>query len=219
MSLHSRTTHLPSSPVMAAPPHGTAFLSSVARLEQRRTTPGNLMPITFDAVLPCRNNAAISPILCNARYGPDVEQGIYHVCMKIVPYQPNVHLPSPTREHGEFTFLGEIVDLHRLNLPIDFNIIQTDIRSLLTVTGNVSTIDPLDNSFTVALTQNIAGHPGTLTVHTVTTQPNWPDNDLPTLNERVSFSAELFTVDFHEPVVLLDEFTNVVNAPPAAAVM
>lgn len=77
---------------MAAVPQGAAFLSTMARLEQPRDTPGNVVPITswitFDAVLPCQNNSAISPILCNARYlrqsvGEIVEQGIYHIFLKV----------------------------------------------------------------------------------------------------------------------------------------
>jgi hypothetical protein len=78
----------------------------------------------------------------------------------------------------------------------------------------------MDNTFTLALTQNIGNATGMLTVHTVTfRQPNWPNNDLPTLNERVVFSAELFTVALGKPVLLLDEFTNILNAPPPTAVV
>jgi hypothetical protein len=54
---------------MAPPPQDIGSLSSMARLEQPCTTPGEVMPITFDVILPCKNNTAISPILFNAHYG------------------------------------------------------------------------------------------------------------------------------------------------------
>ena len=86
---------------MTAPP-GVAFLSTVARLEEpREGDEVHPAAITFDAILPCRNNNAISPILCNARYIPRtrerVQQGNYQLFIQVThnlghPAPPNTHL-------------------------------------------------------------------------------------------------------------------------------
>ena len=143
---------------MAAPPPGVAFLSSVARLEHPREGDNDhLAALTFDALLPCRNNCTISPIVCNARYvrrtGEHVEQGIYQVFLQviinhrhpassnvplseIIPYEPNLHLPSPVREDHDFTFLAEIITVrmpmffHVINMPHD---IFSDAPSTFTI--------------------------------------------------------------------------------------
>lgn len=75
--------------LMATPPPGVAFLSSMARLEQpREGGHDHLAAVTFDALLPCRNNCTISPIVCNARYvrrtDEDVQQGIYQVFLQVI---------------------------------------------------------------------------------------------------------------------------------------
>ena len=73
---------------MAAPPLGGTFLSTMALLEHpcERTHAFNTT-ITFDALLPCRNNHANSPIICNVRYiecaGDHVWQGIYQLFLQV----------------------------------------------------------------------------------------------------------------------------------------
>lgn len=73
---------------MAVPPPGVAFLSAVARLEFPRETAGPVRAVTFDVVLPCPNDLAISPIICSARYiqgfGEHVIQGVYEMLLKVM---------------------------------------------------------------------------------------------------------------------------------------
>lgn len=77
---------------MATPPAGYAFLSTIALLEQRREGDAQrgalFTPVTFDALLPCRNDCGNSPITCNVRYmqhmGEHIEEGIYDVFLKVI---------------------------------------------------------------------------------------------------------------------------------------
>ncbi|KAF8271901.1 hypothetical protein EI94DRAFT_1796764 [Lactarius quietus] len=171
---------------------GSVILSTAAQLEQQRVTAAEIFVITFDALLPCQNNIAISPLLCNARYlchraHENVQNGFYHICIRIMPYQPNVHLPSPLCEDDKFTFLGEIIELYALPLP--FNIIHTDIPSLIVAIGTVTEVHAEDVSFSISVTQLLAaGLVVTLIIHTVTH----------------AFSGKLISVEDQDPIVLLN---------------
>ena len=73
---------------MAAPPPGVAFLSMIARLEHPCQGNIALFPaVTFDALLPCQNDHAISPILCNACYircsEEIISQGNYQLFLQV----------------------------------------------------------------------------------------------------------------------------------------
>ncbi|KAF8262720.1 hypothetical protein EI94DRAFT_1704556 [Lactarius quietus] len=160
---------------------GSVILSTAAQLEQQQVTAAEIFVITFDALLPCQNNIAISPLLCNARYL------CHHAHENIMPYQPNVHLPSPLCEDDKFTFLGEIIELYALPLP--FNIIHTDIPSLIVAIGTVTEVHAEDVSFSISVTQLLAaGLVVTLIIHTVTH----------------AFSGKLISVEDQDPIVLLN---------------
>ncbi|KAN0137426.1 hypothetical protein V8E53_004871 [Lactarius tabidus] len=210
---------------MAAPLPGAAYLSSMARLEQHRNTPALVAAhttMTFDTLLPCKNNPAISPIICSARYiaptsTPIVEEGIYHIFIKLVVYQPNLHVASPVREDNDFTFLGQIVSLRRLDLPFDFDLLQSDIPSIFIITGNVMQVDTLDIMFTTSLIQNTAEDlpVGTIIIRTVTFAHSlWPNNPLPAVNERIAFSGKLLSMEGHKPILLVDQIDNALNGQP-----
>ena len=92
--------------------------------------------------------------------------------------------------------------------------LQTHIPSVVVVKGSVCLVDTTDNSFSVALSQNLADNVsvGTLTVHTVTfSDANWPHNHLPTVNATVAFSGELLSVEQSDPILLLDQIDDTVN--------
>ncbi|KAF8270734.1 hypothetical protein EI94DRAFT_1698604 [Lactarius quietus] len=104
-----------------------------------------------------------------------------------MPYQPNVHLPSPLHDDAKFTFLGEIIELCALPLP--FDIIHSDIRSLIVAVGTVTEVNAEDVSFSMSVTQVLAaGLVVTLTIHTITH----------------AFSGKLISVEDQDPIILLN---------------
>ncbi|KAF8268973.1 hypothetical protein EI94DRAFT_1699851 [Lactarius quietus] len=123
-----------------------------------------------------------------------------------MPYQPNVHLPSPLRDDAKFTFLGEIIELCALPLP--FDIIHSDIPSLIVAVGTVTEVNAEDVSFSMSVTQVLAaGLVVTLTIHTVTCGNQvWPApvQQMLTINQCLAFSGKLISVEDQDPIILLN---------------
>ena len=58
-------------------------------------------------------------------------------------------------------FLTVSFQMHRLDMPFMFDLLETDIPLRITYTGHVSFVDAAGNEFSILLSQNM----GTLTIH------------------------------------------------------
>lgn len=185
-------------------------------------------PVTFDALLPCPNNTAISLIVCNVRCVRGIGEHIgclqrwpiNLLLLQIVNYQLNIHLPSLIQHDHEFTFLGEITFmsyvLWHMQLPRSWqspfrNATSTCHSTLIfckfTFCGHVLSFKPDHLGFVITLCQYMpVDMPvGMLTIH-ITLLTN---QARPTLNQCVACTRELLTVELEEPVCVLDQIVNV----------
>ena len=185
-------------------------------------------PVTFDALLPCPNNTAISLIVCNVRCVRGIGEHIgclrrwpiNLLLLQIVNYQLNIHLPSLIQHDHEFMFLGEITFmsyvLWHMQLPWSWQspfrnatstCHSTSIFCKFTFSGHVLSFKPDHLGFVITLCQYMpVDMPvGMLTIH-ITLLTN---QARPTLNQCVACTRELLTVKLGEPVCVLDQIVNV----------
>ena len=185
-------------------------------------------PVTFDALLPCPNNTAISLIVCNIRCVRGIGEHIgclwwwpiNLLLLQIVNYQLNIHLPSLIQHDHEFTFLGKITFmsyvLWHMQLPWSWQspfrnatstCHSTSIFCKFTFCGHVLLFKPDHLGFVITLCQYMpVDMPvGMLTIH-VTLLTNQARL---TLNQCVTCTRELLTVKLGEPVCVLDQIVNV----------
>lgn len=228
----------------------------MALLEQPHTDDAQantfVMPITFDALLPCCNESGISPVTCSSQYmlhiSEHVHEGIYQLLLKVNILFRSLMTSSLTVFFQRslprnrmficsaqanmttnslflvklllcnvlsqlYTSLTTFSQLCRLHLSNNFKLSETYTPSIVDVAGFVFTLNAANNMFSVSLTQNIATDTptGTLTVHVIfASHPII----LPTLNDAVTFTGELLTVQHAHPILNLIHFHPVVPALP-----
>ena len=152
---------------------------------------------------------------------------------EIVPYEPNVHLPSPMHDDEDFTFLAEIVvmqlhpfsilrtflttssQMHRQLLPFNFNLLDSCIPSIVIAMGLISAINIPSLIFSLSLSQRIMSDapPRPLTLHAIS--PFLP-TELPPLNRNVALCGELLTMMDTDPIFKLIQFDTIENDLPDA---
>jgi hypothetical protein len=89
------------------------------------------------------------------------------------------------------------------------NSIATRPYTGIDAVGIVHEITSTEDSFSLVVTQTITGvlAPGTITIHAfLIASPQWPhpSEHLPVTNDVVRVSGELFSVEFVEPLIIVE---------------
>ena len=98
-------------------------------------------------------------------------------------------------------------------LPLNFNLLETQVPSIVIAMGLVSAINIPNLIFSVSLSQKIASDapPRALTLHAISLSLA---TEHPHLHQNIAFCGELLTMMNAEPVFKLIEFDSVENDLP-----